>query len=427
MQVFVLDQQKQPLDPCHPKRARQLLKSGRAAIFKRYPFTIILKDRKLENSTISNHRLKIDPGSRITGLAIVQEQTGRVVFASHLTHRGFQIREALLARRQIRRSRRNRKTRYRKAKFLNRRRSKGWLSPSLNSRVENIITWVNRLRKSCPTTALSQELVKFDTQLIQNSSIQSVEYQQGTRAGYEVREYLLQKWNYKCAYCQAENTPLQIEHILAKSKGGSNRISNLTIACERCNIKKGNKPVEEFLKRKPELLKQILSQSKKPLVDAAVVNTTRWELFRRLQAIGLPVETGSGGLTKYNRTTRDLEKAHWIDSCNVGISTPEKLLLKGVKPILIKATGHGTRQIARTNKYGFPNRYCPRNKFHFGFQTGDIARAVVTKGKKIGIYIGRVATRSSGSFNISTKNGLVQGISHQYCQIVQKKDGYGYS
>jgi hypothetical protein len=112
-----------------------------------------------------------------------------VVFAAELTHRGQAIKKRLDARRAARRSRRNRKTRYRKPRFDNRARRAGWLPPSLESRIANVLTWVNRLRSFCPITAISMELVKFDTQLMDNPDIQGVEYQQGTRAGYELREY----------------------------------------------------------------------------------------------------------------------------------------------------------------------------------------------------------------------------------------------
>jgi len=96
------------------------------------------------------------------------------------------------------------------------------------------------------------------------------------------------------------------------------------------------------------------------------------------------------------------------------------------QPLTIKATGHGSRQMCRTDKFGFPNRYVPQFKFVKGFQTGDIVKAIVTSGKKIGTYVGRVAVRSTGSFNISAKQGLIQGVSHKYCHQIHKKDGYGY-
>jgi len=218
--------------------------------------------------------------------------------------------------------------------------------------------------------------------------------------------------------------PLEVEHIQPRSKGGSDRISNLTLACHICNQKKGNLDIHDFLSGKPDLLKRILAQTKKPLADTAAVNATRWELFNRLNSTGLPVSTGTGGQTKFNRTTLGLSKAHWIDAACTS-ATP-KLIVSGIKPLLISAKGHGTRQMCRTDKYGFPNRHCSRVKLHKGFQTGDIVKAVITSGKKIGTYVGRLATRATGSFNISTTNGLVQGISHKYCQHVHRKDGYAY-
>jgi len=208
--VFVVDTNKQPLDPVHPGRARLLLTQGRAAEFRRYPFTIILKEA-VRHPKEQGLRLKIDPGSKTTGLAIVNDTTGEVVFAAELQHRGEAIKQALADRRQVRQSRRSRKTRYRKPRFLNRTRPKGWLPPSLESGVANTRVWARRLMRSCPITAISQELVRFDTQLMQNPQIKGIEYQQGELAGYEVREYLLEKWGRQCAYCGAKDVPLEIE------------------------------------------------------------------------------------------------------------------------------------------------------------------------------------------------------------------------
>ncbi|XWK86046.1 MAG: RNA-guided endonuclease IscB [Phormidium sp.] len=367
--------------------------------------------------------VKIDPGSKTTGIALVQEN--KVVFGAELTHRGLAIKASLDSRRAIRRSRRNRKTRYRQARFLNRKKNGGWLAPSLQHRVETTMTWVKRFIKFTPVASIAQELVRFDLQRMENPEISGIAYQQGELQGYEVREYLLEKWRRKCAYCGVENVPLQVEHIHPQAKSGTNRISNLCIACEKCNQKKGAKSIEQFLVKKPELLQKILAQAKKPLKDAAAVNSTRWALFNDLKETGLSVVTGSGGLTKFNRIRLGLTKTHWLDAACVG--QVESLELLTGQPLLIKATGHGTRQMCRTDKYGFPSRYVPRNKFVKGFQTGDIVKAVVTSGKKIGRYLGRVAVRSTGSFNISINSQIIQGISHKCCQIIHKKDGYGYS
>jgi len=304
--VFVLDSNKQPLDPCHPARARELLRKGRAAVFRRFPFTIILRDR--HGGQVTGHRLKLDPGSETTGLAIVQEVSGQVVWVGELTHRGQAIRNALLARRARRRSRRQRKTRYRPARWLNRRRPSGWLAPSLHHRVLTTLTWAKRLHRFCPLDAISMELVRFDTQLMQDAEISGVAYQQGDLAGYELREYLLEKWARRCAYCGATNVRLQIEHLVPKARGGSNRVSNLTLACESCNLRKGNQTAAEFG------FAQLMAQAKQPLKDAAVVNSVRWALWRAVSAFGLPVEVGTGGCTKYNRTRLGLAKSHWADA-----------------------------------------------------------------------------------------------------------------
>ncbi len=418
--VFVLDTQKRPLNPIRPGLARKLLSNSKAAVFTRYPFTLILKVEvtALQKGII----LKVDPGSKTTGIALVQGED--VIFGAELTHRGQTIKASIESRRSLRRSRRNRHTRYRKARFMNRVRSKSWLAPSLQHRVETTLTWVNRLIKLAPIASIYQELVRFDLQQLENPEISGLEYQQGILCGYEIREYLLNKWDRKCAYCGVTDTPLQVEHIHPKAKGGSNRISNLCLACDKCNVRKGTQNIEQFLAKKPEVLKQILSQAKRPLKDAAAVNSTRWALFNRLRATNLPVSTGSGGLTKFNRTRLSLAKTHWLDAACVG--KVESLNVLTNKPLLIKATGHGTRQMCRTDKFGFPSRYVPRFKFVKGFQTGDLVKAVVSAGKKIGTYVGRVAVRSSGSFNISASE-LVSGISHKYCLVIHRKDGYSYA
>lgn len=419
--IFVLDTNRKPLLPCRPITARKLLKAGKARVFKQYPFTIVLNKEVLEiPKTIE---VKIDPGSKTTGIALLQEN--KIVFGAELAHRGLKIKDALLSRRQLRRSRRNRKTRYRKARFNNRTRQKGWLAPSLQHRVETILTWVKRLRKLAPVASIAQELVRFDLQLLQNPEIKSVEYQQGELQGYEIREYLLNKFNRQCAYCGVKDVALEIEHIQPRSRGGSDRVSNLTLACHPCNQAKGNQELKDFLSGKPDVLRRVLAQAKSPLKDASAVNSTRWALFKRLKETGLPLTTGSGGQTKFNRTGLGLPKTHWLDAACVGNARELKVLVS--KPLLIKATGHGSRQMCRTDQFGFPSRYVPRCKLVKGFQTGDMIKAVVTKGKKVGIYVGRVAVRSTGSFNISTANGLVQGISYKYCKCIHKKDGYSYA
>jgi 5-methylcytosine-specific restriction endonuclease McrA len=289
-----------------------------------------------------------------------------------------------------------------------------------------MVTWVQRLSRIAPITAISQELVKFDLQQMDHPELSGMEYQQGTLAGYEVREYLLEKWKRACTYCGAQNTPLQVEHIQAKANGGTDRISNLCLACDSCNRAKGTQDIRVFLAEKPDLLGRILAQTKAPLADAAAVNTMRWALYERLGTLGMPIECGSGGLTKFNRTVRALPKKHWLDAACVGKSTPEQVHLAGVVPLLIAATGHGSRQKCNVNERGFPCSKPKGTKKVKGFQTGDIVRAVVTSGTKAGVYVGRVLVRASGSFDIRTKQGRVQGIGYRFCAPVHRCDGYSY-
>ena len=420
-QVFVIDQQKQPQTTVHPAQARRLLSGGKAAVWRRFPFTIILKEEEEQTLEPTPLRLKLDPGSKTTGIALVDDEQGRVVWAAELTHRGQAIRDVLLKRRAIRRSRRRRKTRYRPPRFLNRTRPVGWLAPSLASRVLNIETWVARLRRLAPIGAISLELVRFDTHLMQNAEIIGVAYQQGEVAGYEVREYLLEKWRRTCAYCGATNTPLQLEHITPRARGGSDRVSNLTLACEPCNQKKGTQTAAEFG------YPQIQAKAKQPLKDAAAVNATRWATYERLKATGMSVEVGTGGRTKYNRSCLGLPKTHWLDAACVGASTPETLAVPNVRPLLIRATGHGSRQMCRMNKYGFPRTGPKAARVVKGFKTGDLVRAVVPHGTKAGSHVGRVAVRASGSFNITTSTATIQGISYRYCRLLHQSDGFTYT
>jgi len=425
-QVFVLDTTKRALNPVHPGRARLLLKQGKAAVYRHYPFTIILK-RAVEHPALEALRVKIDPGSQTTGLAVVNDASGEVVWAAELLHRGKQIKRDLSRRRAVRRSRRQRKTRYRKPRFANRRKKQGMLPPSLQSRVCNVVTWVRRLLRLCPVAAISQELVKFDLQQMEQPDISNVEYQQGTLFGYEVREYVLLKWQHQCAYCDGSSVPLELDHVEARSKHGSNRVSNLVAACTPCNQRKSNQDIRDFLANDPERLARILAQVKTPLMEAAAVNAIRWALFDSLKALGLPIECGSGGCTKYNRVRRGLAKTHWLDAACVGASTPLPLTVKGVVPLQIRATGHGSRQMCRMDRFGFPRTGPKQAKRVYGFQTGDLVRAVVPKGIKQGTYVGRVAVRTSGSFNLTTRQGTIQGISHLWCVLVARSDGYTYT
>ncbi|MCL5013353.1 MAG: RNA-guided endonuclease IscB [Firmicutes bacterium] len=452
--VFVLDKHQKPLMPCSEKRARQLMECGRAVVHKIAPFTIRLKDRTVDESTFQPLRAKFDPGSKTTlGLSQTYGAQGpQVIFLGEIAHKSF-IKARLDARRAVRRGRRNRKTRYRQARFQNRQRKDGWLPPSLEARVNQTLHALTKIRKRTPITQLSVEHVKFDTQKMQNPEIAGIEYQHGTLLGYEVREYLLEKWDRRCAYCDATDVPFEIEHMHPKGRGGSDRVSNLTIACHPCNDSKGQRSVEEFVtqdrgrrhratqharlsagkdamkrqeraKWEAQRLERLQRQRQAPLKDAALMNATRWRLYRQLQVTGLPVEGGSGGRTKMQRIQHDLPKEHYYDALCVGESTPNTLTVFPAYVQVWSAKGRGNRQRCRTDQYGFPIRYLSRQKNHFGFQTGDLVRAVISRGKYTGTWTGRATVKASGVIVIGTGTGINPEARYKHCRVLQRGDGW---
>jgi 5-methylcytosine-specific restriction endonuclease McrA len=427
--TFVMDTNKRPLMPCSSARANRLLKARKAAVYRTNPFTIILKYPV--EPTAQPIEAKFDPGAKTTGIALVGEfpQQGRVVlFAANLNHRGDLIRKRLTDRLSIRRGRRGRKTRYRQPRFNNRLRRERWLPPSLQSRVDNVKQWLNKLRHFAPLTAITVETVRFDTQALQNPDISGIDYQRGTLAGYELREYLLEKWQRTCAYCGVQNVPLEIEHIAPRSKGGSNRVSNLTLACVPCNQKKGNQAIDDFLARDPKRLVRIQAQTKAPLKDAAAVNATRYAIGEALKDFGLPISFWSGGRTKKNRVNQGYAKDHWIDAACVGESGEHVLIPEGFKPLMITATGRGQRQVVRMNKYGFPCTKAKISKTVNGMRTGDVVKLIQPKCKYAGVYCARVTAINNSTQYISISvNKKQTWFSSKLAQIIQRGDGYAYA
>jgi len=422
MAVFVLDQQKHPLMPCSEKRARLLLKSNRAVVHRVWPFTIRLKDRSRATSQVQSIALKVDPGSKTTGIALARIETtqgGEVHHALHLaelTHRGEEVRERLRTRAGYRRRRRSANLRYRPPRFAHRRRTPGWLPPSLRSRIGNVLTWARRYARFAPLTRIEVERVKFDLALMQNPEVGGVEYQRGELCGWEVRAYLLEKFQRRCAYCGRGNTAFELDHLLPRSRGGSDRVSNLALSCHDCNTIKGNQTASEF--GHPE----VEAQAKQPLRDAAAVNATRYALVDALRVLGLPIGTWSGGRTRWNRERFGIEKAHALDALCVGdvagVQAP------ALRILTMTAQGRGSYQRTNVDASGFPRGYFTRKKRIQGFSTGDLVRATVpARLKTRGVHLGRVAVRASGSFRV----GETDGINARYCRLVQRADGYAYT
>lgn len=435
--VPVLGSDGKPLMPTHPARARKLLASGRAVVARQAPFIIRLKDRKTSDghTRVQPVGVGIDPGSKHTGMTVftihqdAHRATGRHrvsrrgMFALQLNHRGHAISQNLTSRAQLRRGRRSRNLRYRAPRFNNRTRPRGWLAPSLGHRVDGIMGTLARLRRWFPITEVHQELVRFDLQRLGSPDISGDQYQQGELFGFEVREYVLERDRRTCAYCDASGVVLNLDHVHPRSRGGSNRVSNLVLACVPCNMRKSNQLLDEFV-TDPARLERIRARVKAPLNHAAAVNTTRWALWDRLQETGLPVHAGSGGRTKYQRHHHGLPKTHVNDALVSG--RLDNITRVPVTTVMVQHTGRGTYQRVLPDRYGFPRAHRTRTKTRYGFITGDLVRAVVPTGKKAGTHTGRVAVRASGSFNITTPHGTIQGIGHRHVCLLQRGDGYAY-
>ncbi|WP_372339740.1 RNA-guided endonuclease IscB [Nocardiopsis sp. CC223A] len=423
--VFVLDRHGTPLQPCPPARARKLLARGRAVVARHTPFTIRLKDRTATDSEIDGVEIGIDPGSKHTGIAVFTSQAGerRGRYALRLDHRGDRIRKKMGQRSAYRRRRRTANLRHRAPRFDNRTRPRGWLAPSLRHRVETALSWVDRLSRWAPLRAVHVERVAFDTHALSaGEPLEGAEYQQGTLHGFEVREYLLAKCGRTCVYCGVTGVPLNIDHVHPRSRGGSDRVANLVLACVPCNERKADRPVEEFVSD-PKILAKIMARAKAPLRDAAAVNATRWALWRALDT-RLPTRVGSGGRTKWNRTRNRLPKSHTLDALVIGKADTVTELVGTV--LVAGCAGRGSYARTRTDRYGFPRLRLPRTKRFFGFATGDLVRAVVPKGKNAGTHIGRVAVRSTGGHTVAAPHGAVK-TSYKNLRLLQRADGYAYT
>jgi len=183
-------------------------------------------------------------------------------------------------------------------------------------------------------------------------------------------------------------------------------------------LKKDNRDIREFVKDEKRL-----AHAQAPLREAAAVNSTRWALYRKWQDTGPAVESGTGGRTKWNRTRLDIPKTHAPDAC---VGEAEAVSGRSRPTLRIKCTGRGACQRTRVDACGFPRGILMREKQIHGFRTGDMVRANVPEGRKQGQYVGRVAVRATGYFNIQTAAGVVQGVPHRHGTLVQRADGYAY-
>jgi 5-methylcytosine-specific restriction endonuclease McrA len=283
--------------PTTQRTGKKLLKEGKAKVVTRCPFTIQLTYATGEAT--QPIKLGVDIGYTKIGFSATIKQLE--VISGTLTLRK-DVSKKLDERRRYRRARRNRLW-HRKPRFLNRKKDEGWLAPSTQHRLTSHLRLVKKLESLLPIHFKKVEVANFDAHKMQYPEITGVAYQQGELQGYEVREYLLDKWKRTCAYCSGKEVPLEVEHIIPKSRGGTDRVSNLTLSCRTCNVKKGDQTAEEF--GHPS----IQQQAKKSLKAAACLSTIRWRVVAQLGA-----EHTYGYVTKYLRTKLGLEKSHVNDA-----------------------------------------------------------------------------------------------------------------
>ncbi|HWQ96250.1 MAG TPA: RNA-guided endonuclease IscB [Candidatus Methylomirabilis sp.] len=330
--VMVLNMRGKPLMPTTPRKARKLLDSGNAKVVQRTPFTIQLN---YPTGEAKQHiTLGIDPNYTKIGFSTVTDQ--KELISGEVTLRD-DVSENINERKQYRRSRRS-KLEYRKPGVQTQNsKNEGKLSPSVLHKLDAIVGLVHMIKKILPVTSIFVEVASFDTQKMENPEISGIEYQQGELLGYEIREYLLEKYNRTCAYCGKSNVPLQVEHIIPKSRYGSDRVSNLTVACSNCNQEKGDKTAEEF--GYPE----VQEQAKATLKATAFMNTIRWKLIEQLDC-----EHTFGYITKHNRIKLNLRKSHVNDAFVIAGGTDQER----TRPYQGNQTRRNNRAL-QTNRKGF--------------------------------------------------------------------------
>ena len=408
MKVFVLSQEGKPLMPTTPRRARVWLKAKHARLVRQDPFTIRL--RFATKAHVQATKVGVDTGSKDVGIAAIAN--GEVVFQAE-AHLRDDITGNMTQRRQFRRNRRARKTRYREARYDNRRRPDGWLPPSLHSKAEATIKAVRFMASFLPVGRITVEVGRFDTQKMQNPAIAHLEYQQGELQGYFLREYVLAKWQRTCAYCEAREVPLELEHIVPRSRGGSNRASNLTLACHACNRRKGQQTAAEFG------FPDVQAKARVPLKDAAHVSSLKSRVVQDLQAVfgESQVSITYGYETTYKRLqVLDLPKSHTNDAVAIACEISEVVKpLEMVHQIRCLARGH----YQRFNGLHSEHKYWAPRKVR-GFKLYELVKA---KGG-VGYIAGR---REKGAFvikDVASGKKLVEVTPRKLVRVARPTQGW---
>ena len=391
MLVFVINKHGEPLMPCSPRKARILLRESKARVVNRTPFTIQL----LFGS--SGYRqpvaLGVDSGSKTVGLSASTEK--QELYASEASLRN-DIVGLLSTRSQFRRARRNRKTRYRKARFLNRGK-KGWVAPSIRHKIDSHLRLVSSIHKILPITKLVVETASFDTQLLKNPDISGDAYQKGDQLGFwNTREYVLFRDNHQCQHCKgkSKDAVLNVHHIESRKTGGD-APNNLITLCETCHNKHHKGEVSIKVKR---------GTSYK---DAAFMGVMRWAFYDRLKAGYSNVSMTFGFVTKNTRIKNGISKSHANDAFCIANNMGAKRVVDMYRQKFVRQQNRQLHK-ATINKGGV-RKANKAPKYVFGYRLFDKVR--MPSGQDGFVF----ARRSSGSFDIRKLDGtkLSAGISYK--------------
>ena len=280
-------------------RIGYLLRQGKAHVVSRVPFVVQLD---YESTTYTQKvSLGIDAGSKHIGVSASSEK--KELLAAQVELRSDVV-NLLSTRKELRRTRRNRKTRYRKSRFDNRKRKDGWLAPSIEQKVESHLKVIRLAHKLLPITKTTIEVAQFDAQKIKNPDIKGDEYQQGEQMGFwNVREYVLARDGHKCIHCKGKSRdPILNVHHLESRKTGGNSPSNLVTLCETCHKAYHRGEFDLKIKRGTALR------------DAAVMNIMRWAVYERAKEEFENVHLTYGYITKHTRIENGIAKTHAADA-----------------------------------------------------------------------------------------------------------------
>jgi hypothetical protein len=385
--------------PCQPRKARLLLKEGKAKVVKMVPFTIqLLHGSSGYKQAVS---LGIDAGTKSIGVSATTEKDA--LFETEVRPRN-DMQELIAVRSQFRRARRGRKTRYRKARFLNRKKPLGWLAPSVQHKVDCHLKTIRMVHKILPISRTTIEVAQFDIQKIKNPEIEGKEYQEGPRLDFwNTREYILFRDKHTCQWCKGKSKDpiLNVHHIESRKTGGD-RPDNLITLCETCH---------DLIHRTHQEHK--IGRKNRGFRDATQMGIIRWHIYNRAKALFPNVSLTYGYLTKNTRITHKLEKSHLIDArCISG----HPLANSDNTWHLIKMVRRNNRQLhkAHITKGGKRQRNTAPKYVH-GFRLFD---CVSYQGKACFVF-GR---RSTGYFDLRTLDGtkIHASASHKRLKIVQR-------